>query len=195
MLYYISLGTLFNEHPEFYRHCFAAFANSMYQVVLSVGHKTPLSSLGDIPPKFIVQNYVPQLEILQRANVFISHGGMNSVSEALYYGVPLLVIPQSADQPWVAKRVAQLGAGKLLPRTRATPGLHPARSNVSPVRSLPIPLMPRPACTSVKPCDRPGDTSAPPTKSSALSSTPLITPRQQPPQGARCSCKNSPPYE
>jgi len=94
----------------------------MYQVVLSVGHKTPLSSLGDIPPKFIVQNYVPQLEILQRANVFISHGGMNSVSEALYYGVPLLVIPQSADQPWVAKRVAQLGAGKLLPRTRATPG-------------------------------------------------------------------------
>ena len=122
MLFYISLGTLFNEHPEFYRHCFAAFANSMYQVVLSVGHKTPLSSLGDIPPKFIVQNYVPQLEILQRANVFISHGGMNSVSEALYYGVPLLVIPQSADQPWVAKRVAQLGAGKLLPRTRATPG-------------------------------------------------------------------------
>lgn len=39
---------------------------------------------------------------------------MNSASEALYYGVPLLLAPQSADQPWVARRVSQLGAGRLL---------------------------------------------------------------------------------
>jgi MGT family glycosyltransferase len=67
---------------------------------------------------FLVQNEVPQLEILQRAALFISHGGMNSVSEALFYGVPLIVIPQAGDQTWVARRVEWLGAGKLLHRSK-----------------------------------------------------------------------------
>jgi MGT family glycosyltransferase len=86
--------------------------------VLSVGHKTPISSLGAIPENFIVRNFVPQLDILQRTALFISHGGMNSANEGLYYGVPLIVIPQSIDQPWVARRVAQLKAGKMLHRDR-----------------------------------------------------------------------------
>jgi MGT family glycosyltransferase len=120
-LVYISLGTLFNAHAEFYRAGMAAFAESDYQVVVSIGRKTPLSALGPIPSNCIVRDSVPQLDILQRAALFISHGGMNSVSESLYYGVPLLLIPQSADQPWVARRVAQLGAGKMLPRDRALP--------------------------------------------------------------------------
>jgi MGT family glycosyltransferase len=120
-LIYISLGTLFNAHPEFYRHVLAAFAQSQYQIVLSLGHKTPLAALGDLPAHVIVQPSVPQLDILQRAALFITHGGMNSVSEALYYGVPLLSIPQSADQPWVARRVVQLGAGKMLRRAKVHP--------------------------------------------------------------------------
>jgi MGT family glycosyltransferase len=119
-LLYISLGTVYNTQQDFYRCCFAAFAGSRYQVVLSVGRKTPISSLGAIPANFIVREYVPQLDILQRAALFISHGGMNSVSEALYYGMPLVVIPQSADQPWVAKRVVQLGAGRMIRRTHVS---------------------------------------------------------------------------
>lgn len=82
------------------------------------GTITPLGSLGAIPKNFVVQNEVPQLEILQRAALFISHGGMNSVSEALYYGVPLIVIPQAGGQTWVARRVGQLGAGKMLHRSK-----------------------------------------------------------------------------
>ncbi len=66
-------------------------------------------------------NYVPQLEILQHTDVFITHGGMNSSSEALYYGVPLVVIPVMGDQPFVAKRVEELGAGIQLDRTNITP--------------------------------------------------------------------------
>ena len=119
-LVYISLGTLFNVRPDFYQCCFAAFAASRCQVVLSVGRKTPVASLGSIPANFIVREYVPQLDILQRAALFISHGGMNSVSEALYYGVPLVVIPQSADQPWVARQVKRLGAGKIIRRTHVS---------------------------------------------------------------------------
>jgi MGT family glycosyltransferase len=110
-LIYISLGTVFNRAADFYRLCFAAFAETEYTVVLSVGKQTRMEELGDIPANFIVRDYVPQLEVLQRARLFITHGGMNSASEGLYYGVPLLVFPQGADQPQVARRVAELGAG------------------------------------------------------------------------------------
>lgn len=117
---YISLGTVFNDKSDFYRTCFEAFAQSDCQVILSTGKRTNIASLGPIPRNFIVQAFVPQLALLQRIALFITHGGMNSVSEALYYGVPLVVIPQSADQNLVGQRIAQLGAGKVLRRTRTT---------------------------------------------------------------------------
>ncbi|GMA65149.1 glycosyltransferase [Alicyclobacillus fastidiosus] len=118
---YISLGTVFNRAIDFYKLCFAAFADTKYKVVLSVGRQTQMEELGDIPDNFIVRNYVPQLEVLQRAKLFITHGGMNSTSEGLYYGVPLMVLPQNADQPIVARRVANIGAGVHLDAQALTP--------------------------------------------------------------------------
>ncbi|CQR55741.1 macrolide family glycosyltransferase [Paenibacillus riograndensis] len=108
---YISLGTVFNQAMDFYKLCFEAFGNTDHTIVMSVGNKTPISDLGEIPKNFIVQNYVPQTELLKQISLFITHGGMNSTHEALYYGVPLVVIPQSADQPIVAGRIASIGAG------------------------------------------------------------------------------------
>ena len=113
-LIYVSLGTLFTNHLPFFRACVEAFAESRYQVVMSIGKIGSLEDLGPIPANFIVQASVPQLEILQRANLFITHGGMNSASEGMYYGVPLLVIPQAQDQFYVAKRVTNLKAGEML---------------------------------------------------------------------------------
>ncbi|MBB6730388.1 macrolide family glycosyltransferase [Cohnella zeiphila] len=110
-LIYISFGTVFNRAVDFYKLSFAAFGETEYTVILSVGSQTGMEELGDIPGNFIVRHYVPQLEVLQRAQLFITHGGMNSASEGLYYGVPLLVLPQNADQPVVARRVAEIGAG------------------------------------------------------------------------------------
>ncbi|TCZ74306.1 glycosyl transferase family 1 [Paenibacillus albiflavus] len=110
-LIYISLGTVFNQALDFYKLCFSAFAETKYTVILSVGRQTQIAELGDIPANFIVRGYVPQIEVLQHAKLFITHGGMNSTSEGLYYGVPLIVLPQSADQPAVARRVAEGGAG------------------------------------------------------------------------------------
>ncbi len=78
---------------------------------MSIGEKTQISDLGEIPKNFIVKNYVPQTEVLTYTKLFITHGGMNSTSEGLYYGIPLIVIPQSADQPVIAGQVANLGAG------------------------------------------------------------------------------------
>jgi MGT family glycosyltransferase len=121
-LIYISLGTVFNQAADFYKLCFAAFAETKFTVILSVGTQTQMAELGEIPANFIVRNYVPQLEVLQRAKLFITHGGMNSTSEGLYYGVPLIVLPQSADQPMVARRVAEIGAGIHLNQEGLTAG-------------------------------------------------------------------------
>jgi len=117
---YISLGTVFNDKADFYRMCYEAFADIGRTVVLSVGKRTNIAALGAMPRNFIVQEFVPQLELLQRTALFVTHGGMNSVSEALYYGVPLIVIPQSADQHLVGQRIDQLGVGKALRRDGVT---------------------------------------------------------------------------
>jgi MGT family glycosyltransferase len=111
---YISLGTLHATQPEFFRSCFEAFADFPAQFVLSVGKQTNLSELGLIPANFIVRPSVPQLELLQRTDIFITHGGLNSVHEGLYYGVPLILIPQQFEQLLNARCVAARGAGLIL---------------------------------------------------------------------------------
>ncbi len=110
-LVYISLGTVFNAKADFYCRCFEAFADSQYRVVLALGDKTDPQLLGETPANFIVRTTVPQLEILRRAALFITHGGMNSVNEGLASDVPLLLIPQGADQFLIARRIQQIGAG------------------------------------------------------------------------------------
>ncbi|WP_017208922.1 macrolide family glycosyltransferase [Clostridium beijerinckii] len=118
---YISLGTIFNNSIEFYECCFKAFCNMNVKVIMSVGRKIDISIFKNIPSNFIVRNYVPQLEVLKYADVFITHGGMNSTNEGLYFNIPLILIPQSVDQPFVANRVAELGAGIVIEKNRVTP--------------------------------------------------------------------------
>jgi MGT family glycosyltransferase len=67
--------------------------------------------LGEIPANFLLAPYVPQLEVLQRASVFVTHGGMNSTMESLYYGVPMVLVPQQIEQEKTAQRSAELGLG------------------------------------------------------------------------------------
>lgn len=111
---YISLGTVFNQAVNFYQLCFEAFKDTNHTIIMSVGDRVQISDLGDIPSNFIVKNYVPQTDVLQYVKLFITHGGMNSAHEGLYYGVPLIVIPQSADQPIIAEQVAHIEAGMKL---------------------------------------------------------------------------------
>jgi MGT family glycosyltransferase len=108
-LVYVSLGTTFHNVPAFYRACFEALGGGPWQVVLSTGGAD--LDLGAAPENFLVRQFVPQLALLERAAVFVTHGGMNSANEALYFGVPLVVVPQRGDQHMVGARVAELGAG------------------------------------------------------------------------------------
>lgn len=119
-LIYISMGTMYNAEAEFYHTCFDAFGDGGYQVVLSIGQRIDEQALRQAPANFIVRRHVPQLEILQRAALFITHGGMNSANEGILYHVPMLVLPQQADHYVVAQRVGELGAGVVLDRSQAT---------------------------------------------------------------------------
>ncbi len=118
---YISMGTINNQCMDFYTKCIEAFADRQYKVVMSVGIKVDIAALGKIPNNIILRNHVPQLEVLKRTAVFISHGGLNSVSEALYYGVPVIAVPQANDQPMVASQLVKLGAGLCLKMSEVTP--------------------------------------------------------------------------
>ncbi|QBD78901.1 glycosyl transferase [Ktedonosporobacter rubrisoli] len=110
-LLYISLGTVWNDRLAFFQQCFEAFGASDYQVVLSHGRRIDPAMLGPIPNNFLVCAQAPQLSLLSRARVFVTHGGMNSVMESLFSGVPLVVLPQMGDQFLTAQEVTQRGLG------------------------------------------------------------------------------------
>ncbi len=114
-LVYISLGTVHTERLAFFQTCFEAFGAYPAQFVLSVGNEANLRDLGRVPDNFIVQASVPQVAILARATAFISHAGMNSLHESLLAGVPMVLLPQQAEQLMNARIVAERGAGVLLP--------------------------------------------------------------------------------
>lgn len=117
---YISLGTVFNDAVRFFRECLRAFAGREETVVMSIGSRVDVAALGPIPDNFIVRAHVPQLDVLRRASLFITHAGMNGVSESLSLGVPMLAYPQAADQFLVTRRIAELGLGRRIGRLDAT---------------------------------------------------------------------------
>ena len=116
-LIYISMGTVNNNMLSFYRKCIDALKNTDYQVIMSVGNQVSVNEFGELPENVSVFSYVDQIAVLEQADVFISHCGMNSVSESLYFGVPLIMVPQTAEQKGVAQRVYELGAGVKLEGT------------------------------------------------------------------------------
>ena len=107
---YASLGTVFSADPQLLHTFATALAPLGGTVIISTGQTDP-AALGPLPANVLTRRFVPQPQVLARAALFITHGGMNSVNEALYAGVPMLVVPQGADQPLVASRVVALGAG------------------------------------------------------------------------------------
>lgn len=118
-LIYISMGTVNNAMTHLYQSCISALADTDVQVVISTGNLVSIEALGRLPENISVFPHVDQIAVLQNADVFLSHCGMNSVSESLYFGVPLVMLPQTAEQKGVAARVRELGAGVMLDQTDA----------------------------------------------------------------------------
>ncbi|PZG24375.1 glycosyl transferase [Micromonospora craterilacus] len=115
----VSLGTTFNDRPDFFRDCARAFAGQPWHVVMTLGGQVDPAQLGELPPNVEVHRWVPHVEVLERAAVCVTHGGMGTLMEALHWGRPLVVVPQSFDVWPMARRVDQLGLGVLLPGEKA----------------------------------------------------------------------------
>ncbi|MDQ1245723.1 MAG: hypothetical protein QG597_90 [Actinomycetota bacterium] len=107
---YVSLGTVFNEHPEVFRELIGGVHLAGMRAVVAAGTAAPavaaMADSGDI-----VVPFAPQLELLDRVPVMISHGGNNSVNEALRSGTPLVVVPFGGEQLLNAARVEYLRVG------------------------------------------------------------------------------------
>ena len=116
---YISLGTVIKGAVSFFQNCIEAFREEPVEVIISVGEKFDQRKLKNVPENIHIYASVPQTEVLKSADVFVTHGGMNSVSEALVSGTPMVVIPFSSDQPVNARCVEQLGVGKQLAYSKA----------------------------------------------------------------------------
>ena len=129
-LVYGSIGTLQNTDSKYFQVIAEACSSLDVQLVLSLGVSgkgpsdlcdKPLLSGKSLPGDALVVSYAPQLELLSRAAVTITHAGMNTTLQSLRFGVPAVAIPLAHDQPAIAARLARTGAGFVIPPSRLTP--------------------------------------------------------------------------
>lgn len=111
---YVSLGIAPEDKEEFFKSCINTFKDMDATIIMSIGQNTDIVDLGKIPENFWVFNSVAQLEVLKHADVFVTHGGMTSINEAMYYGVPVVVVPQNVENELVAKSVLKYKLGKVI---------------------------------------------------------------------------------
>ena len=126
----LSMGTAVRNSEEFFTTCYQALGPmeaDRVHVMMATGRAqggelTGASSSQQAPSNFhCLSPFVPQLECLKLAAAFVTHGGMNSVQEALCHDTPMVVIPGFGDQPWNGRRLETLGAGVVCERSTLTP--------------------------------------------------------------------------
>lgn len=116
----VSLGSAFTKQPAFYRACVEAFGDLPdWHVVLQIGKFTDASDLGAIPANVEVHRWVPQLDILRRADAFITHAGAGGSQEGLATGTPMVAVPQAVDQFGNADMLVSLGVARHVPTEEA----------------------------------------------------------------------------
>lgn len=115
---YISFGTVMSLSPELVDTVCKAFADDVWQVVLSLGDYTPALTL---PGNVIAAPSVPQLDVLRAADAFVTHGGVNSAVESIAAEVPMVVLPLTPEHAVTADQVAALGLGTRLDASGTTP--------------------------------------------------------------------------
>lgn len=119
-LVYASMGTLQTGLDWIFRTIVEGCAGLNLQLILTTGGGVDTSRFEGLSANAIVVLYAPQLELLQRASLCITHAGLNTVLESLAQGVPMVAIPITNDQPAVGARVAWTGTGKVVPLKKLT---------------------------------------------------------------------------
>jgi UDP:flavonoid glycosyltransferase YjiC (YdhE family) len=115
-LVYVTMGTEFNKKPEIFRVILDGLAGESFNVVVTIGSSGEPAALGPVADNVRVERFVPQSALLPRCAAFVSHGGSGALLGALNAGVPMLAIPQGADQFLNAETIVEHGLGlRLMP--------------------------------------------------------------------------------
>lgn len=125
-LIYASLGTTLKSDPAIFRRIAEACDGLDVQLVIALGGRRDPEMFRDMHGRPLIVKEAPQLELLKRAEIVITHAGSNTVFETLLQGKPMIAIPKTFDQPAIAARLACLGAAIVL---------RPDRSSVQEIRS------------------------------------------------------------
>ncbi|MGW9498678.1 macrolide-inactivating glycosyltransferase [Streptomyces prasinus] len=119
----VSLGSAFTKRPGFYRECVKAFGDLPgWHLVLQIGKHVDPAELGDLPADVEVRSWVPQLAVLEQADLFVTHAGAGGSQEGLATGTPMIAVPQAVDQFGNADMLQALGVARHLPAGEATAG-------------------------------------------------------------------------
>ena len=133
------MGTVFHRTPGLYETILAALRDEPLNLLIALGFDQDPARLGPLPPHVRVQPTLPQVALLPRCALLVSHGGFNSVKEALAEAVPLVIVPIAGDQPYCV-RAARSSASAA---SSGQPSAPPRRSAQPCGRCWPI-LLPRP---------------------------------------------------
>jgi MGT family glycosyltransferase len=109
------LGTVQNRLGRVFGAIAAACQDLDVQLIIALGGGMSPEALGVLPGDPLVVGYAPQLDLLRRASLTITHAGLNTTLESLSNGVPMVAIPIANDQPGVAARIAWTGTGEVVP--------------------------------------------------------------------------------
>jgi MGT family glycosyltransferase len=110
----VSMGTVFHRTPGMHETILAALRDEPVNLLIALGFDQDPVRLGPLPPHVRVEPALPQVALLPRCTLLLSHGGFNSVKEALAEGVPLVIVPIAGDQPYCARRCQALGVGRVI---------------------------------------------------------------------------------
>jgi zeaxanthin glucosyltransferase len=129
-LVYASMGTIQNRKQEIFRCIAESCLGLDVQLVISQGNDSG-TLLTELPGSPLVVRYAPQLELLKKTTLTITHAGMNTTLESLSNGVPMVAIPITNDQPGVGSRLVWSGAGEVVSlKSLNTPKLQQAIKQV-----------------------------------------------------------------
>ena len=128
-LIYASLGTLQTGKDQIFR-CFAeACAGIPVQLVIAHGGGLDSATVNGFPGNPLVVNYAPQTAVIERCALTLTHAGLNTVLDSMTYGVPVIAVPITYDQPAIAARLEFAKAGEVIPLRNLTPAILKARIN------------------------------------------------------------------
>jgi MGT family glycosyltransferase len=118
----LSLGSSYSpDQGAYLRRCVEALADSPWHVVVTLGHRVAREELGPLPGNVEAHQWLRHPEVLPYTAVFITHGGMGSLMESLWFGVPMVLVPYHVDQRVIASQAADLDLGRVLHRDATTP--------------------------------------------------------------------------